>query len=94
MLWRPFDLDDVLDRLLTTLPPSTDLVALAQELADLEVVTVGTMAVLGIDGDQVFQAVHEANMSKLPLTRRDDGKILKSPNYQSADLEIARVVFA
>lgn len=63
---------------------------LAKELGDLEVVTVGTLDVLGIDGDEVFDAVHRSNMSKLgpdgkPI-RREDGKILKPDTYKPADL--------
>jgi predicted HAD superfamily Cof-like phosphohydrolase len=44
----------------------------------------------GWDFDEAFKRVHESNMSKLdeegkPI-RRQDGKILKGPNYQAPDL--------
>lgn len=62
----------------------------AKELADILYVTYGTAAAFGIDIDTVFNIVHESNMSKLgedgkPIYR-DDGKVLKGPNYKEADL--------
>jgi predicted HAD superfamily Cof-like phosphohydrolase len=64
---------------------------LAKELADLLVVTYGTARAFGIDIDAVFAEVHRSNMSKLgedgrPI-RRDDGKVLKGPNYSPADIQ-------
>lgn len=63
---------------------------LAKELADLLYVTLGTAELLGIPMSKTFAAVHESNMSKLgadgrPIFRKD-GKVLKGPNYQAADL--------
>ena len=62
----------------------------AKELADILYVTYGTAAVLGIDLDKAFDAVHKSNMSKLgpdgkPIYR-EDGKVLKGPNYQPPDM--------
>lgn len=62
----------------------------AKELADILYVTYGTAAAFGIDIDAVFDIVHESNMSKLgedgkPIYR-EDGKVLKGPNYKEADL--------
>ena len=41
--------------------------------------------------DETFTAVHESNMSKLDddgkPVRREDGKILKGPNYKAPDIE-------
>ena len=41
--------------------------------------------------DQAFLKVHISNMSKLgpngEVLRREDGKVLKGPNYQEADLK-------
>lgn len=67
--------------------PSTDmdLSKVAKELADLLYVVYGTAAAIGIDVDTVFAEVHRSNMSKVgengkPIYR-DDGKVLKGPNY-------------
>lgn len=63
---------------------------IAKELADLLYVTYGTALSFGIPIDEVFDAVHRSNMSKLvdgkPL-KREDGKVLKGPNYQPPQLE-------
>ncbi len=64
--------------------------ALAKELADLSYVVYGTAVEFGIDLDHCVVLVHESNMSKVgddgePLLR-DDGKILKGPNYAPPDL--------
>lgn len=63
---------------------------LAKELADLRVVVEGTELEFGIPGDEVYAEVHRSNMSKLgpdgkPI-RRHDGKVLKGPNYEEADV--------
>lgn len=59
---------------------------LLKELADLLYVTYGYAATFGWDLDEAFKRVHESNMSKLgedgkPI-RREDGKVLKGPNYK------------
>lgn len=69
----------------------SDFPNLAKELADLLYVTYGFAIELGIDLDEVFNAVHESNMSKLgedgkPIYR-EDGKILKGPGYQPPNIE-------
>lgn len=63
----------------------------AKELCDLLYVVYGTAATHGIDIDACFEAVHESNMSKLgpdgkPIYR-EDGKVMKGPNYFKANLE-------
>lgn len=68
-------------------PSKIDLAKMAKEAADLVYVVVGTCAAFGIDFDQVFKIVHESNMSKFPTTKRDDGKIMKGPNYKAPDIE-------
>jgi len=65
--------------------------ALAKELADLLYVVYGAAATYGIPIDEVFNRVHESNMSKLgengkPIYR-DDGKVLKGPNYKEPSME-------
>ncbi|MGD6750373.1 MazG nucleotide pyrophosphohydrolase domain-containing protein [Streptomyces sp. BH105] len=70
--------------------PVSQLEHLAKELADLLVVTFGTADLLGIPMGKAFAAVHASNMSKLgddgrPVLR-EDGKVMKGPNYQHADM--------
>lgn len=68
-----------------------DKAALTKELADLLYVTYGFAVTFGLPIDEVFERVHRSNMSKLgddgkPLYR-DDGKVLKGPNYQPPKLD-------
>jgi predicted HAD superfamily Cof-like phosphohydrolase len=63
---------------------------LAKELSDLLYVAFGTADLLGIPLDMAYAEVHESNMSKLgedgkPVLR-EDGKVLKGPNYREADM--------
>jgi predicted HAD superfamily Cof-like phosphohydrolase len=69
-----------------------DITKIAKELADLLYVTYGCADMLGIPLDDVFEEVHQSNMSKLddagnPVFR-EDGKILKSKNYREADVKV------
>lgn len=64
-----------------------------KELTDIQVVISGTSVELKPleKLDEAFKRVHESNMSKLdedgePIIR-EDGKILKGPNYFEPDLE-------
>ncbi len=62
-----------------------------KELADLVYVCYQYAANMGWDLDEAMYRVHESNMSKLdnegkPVTR-EDGKVLKGPNYQPPNLE-------
>lgn len=73
-------------------PEDLDKNKVAKELADLLYVTYGTAASFGIDIDKVFKEVHRSNMSKLgedgkPIYR-EDGKVLKGPNYSEAQIEL------
>lgn len=72
----------------------------AHELADLVYVTIGLEAAarelagdLGIDLNAAITAVHEANMSKRypdgTVLYRQDGKVLKGPNYRPPDMSAA-----
>ena len=70
--------------------PVDQKVALTKELCDILVVVYGTAVALGLPIDAAFNRVHESNMSKLgndgkPVLR-EDGKILKGPNYKEPDL--------
>ena len=62
-----------------------------KELADLVYVCYQYAANMGWDLDEAMHRVHESNMSKLdeygkPIYR-DDGKVLKGPNYAPPNLE-------
>ena len=64
--------------------------SLLKELCDLQYVLSGFAVTLGLPFDEAFKRVHESNMSKLgpegkPIYR-DDGKVLKGPNYKKPDL--------
>lgn len=61
-----------------------------KELADLIYVCYGYAATFGWNLDEAVKRVHESNMSKLgddgkPIYR-EDGKVLKGPNYKKPDL--------
>ena len=65
-------------------------VKLTKELVDLLYVTLGAGVALGLPLVEAFNEVHRSNMSKLgedgkPIYR-EDGKVLKGPNYQPAEL--------
>ena len=68
-----------------------DIVEIADALTDLLYVVYGTGHSFGIDLDKCFEEVHNSNMSKLgedgkPIYR-EDGKVLKGPNYWAPDLK-------
>ena len=61
-----------------------------KEACDLLYVVLGMFVEFGWDAEEAFSRVHESNMSKLgedgkPIYR-EDGKVLKGPNYKKADL--------
>lgn len=67
-----------------------DIVEVADALTDILYVTYGAGHAFGIDLDACFDEVQRSNMSKLgedgkPIYR-EDGKILKGPNYSEPDL--------
>jgi len=67
------------------------LIEVADALTDILYVTLGAGHAFGIDLDSCFEEVHSSNMSKLgadgkPL-RREDGKVMKGPNYREPNLE-------
>jgi len=68
-----------------------NLVDIADALTDILYVTYGAGHAFGIDLDACFHEVHLSNMSKLgpdekPIYR-EDGKVLKGPDYFDPDLE-------
>ena len=67
-----------------------DIVEVADALTDLLYVVYGAGHAFGIDLDECFMEVHESNMSKLgedgkPIYR-EDGKVLKGPDYFEPNL--------
>ena len=68
-----------------------NVVEVADALTDLLYVIYGAGAAFGIDLDACFKEVHSSNMSKLmpdgTILRREDGKVLKGPNYFVPDLK-------
>lgn len=87
------EVDEVLQELPVYRPGGgkMDKAAFTKELADLLYVVYGCAVTFGLPIDEVFDRVHASNMSKLgddgkPLYR-EDGKVLKGPNYKKPDLE-------
>lgn len=67
-----------------------NLVEVADALADLIYVVHNVAVFCGLPMNQVFDEVHDSNMSKLgedgkPILR-EDGKVLKGPNYRQPEL--------
>ena len=61
-----------------------------KELGDLLYVVLGFAVTFGIPLDVVFDRIHKSNMSKVgddgkPIYR-EDGKVIKGPNYRPPDL--------
>lgn len=70
---------------------TNDIVEIADALADIIYIACGTAVAYGIPLDRVFAEVHRSNMSKLgedgkPIYR-EDGKVLKGPNYTPPDVK-------
>lgn len=68
-----------------------DLIGVADALTDLLYVVYGAGHSFGIPLDKCFEEVHNSNMSKLgedgkPIYR-EDGKVLKGPNYWQPNLK-------
>ena len=64
--------------------------ACLKELTDLAYVCYQYAAAAGWDLDEALTRVHESNLSKLddnlrPI-KREDGKVMKGPNYKKANL--------
>ena len=71
--------------------PPDNLENLLKELTDLQYVVSGFAVVFGLPLQVAFNRVHQSNMSKLgddgkPI-KRDDGKVLKGPNYKEPNLK-------
>lgn len=64
-----------------------DLIGIADGLADLEYVVVGTAIAYGIPHEQVFQEVQRSNMSKSPLDSSNKGGKIEKQGYTPADVK-------
>ena len=78
------------------LPISATLVGLATEAMELIYATVGLLNNIGVDGQGIFDAIHEANMNKIDSelghVKKDyDGKILRPHGWKPAD--ISKVIY-
>lgn len=92
---RPGDADheDVKDFMLVEAlleDDEVDLVEAADALGDIDYVTQGANLVFGFPAEDVMNEIQRANMSKLgedglPIYR-EDGKIMKGPNYAPPDV--------
>jgi predicted HAD superfamily Cof-like phosphohydrolase len=64
-----------------------DLVSIADGIADLLYVVLGTAVEYGIDIEPIFNEVHRSNMTKFGGTKREDGKWLKPETYSPANIK-------
>lgn len=65
-----------------------DLVNVADAIADLMYVVLGTAVAYGIDIEPIFDEVHRSNMSKFIDGHEDEnGKWKKGPSYTPPDIE-------
>jgi predicted HAD superfamily Cof-like phosphohydrolase len=76
---------------------NNDLVEIADALGDIIYIAYGTGVAYGLPMDEIFNEIQRSNMSKLgedgkPIYR-EDGKVLKGPNYSKPDIKgiIARL---
>lgn len=68
---------------------------IAKQGADLVYLVVGVQQALGIPFDDVWDAVHESNLSKFADGEAqfdDEGRVIKGPNYKGPEERIARLV--
>jgi predicted HAD superfamily Cof-like phosphohydrolase len=68
-----------------------DLIEIADGIGDLLFTTYGTALAFGINADAVSREILRSNMSKAaedgtPILR-EDGKVMKGPNYSPPDLQ-------
>ena len=64
-----------------------DFVSAIDALCDTLYVTFGSAVSFGIDIEPFFREIHRSNMTKSGKHQRDDGKILKGPDYEPPNLE-------
>jgi predicted HAD superfamily Cof-like phosphohydrolase len=68
-----------------------DFIEVCDALGDMLYIIFGTAVSYGIPINEIFAEIHASNMSKLAedgtVIRREDGKVLKGPNYFKPDIK-------
>ncbi len=72
----------------------SDMVGVADGIADLLYVTLGTAVAYGINIDPIFETVHNSNMSKIGGEVRKDGKILKPEGWLDPTADIRSLLLS
>jgi predicted HAD superfamily Cof-like phosphohydrolase len=68
---------------------NSDIVEIADALADIIYIACGTAVSYGIPLDKIFDEVHRSNMAKLvdgKVLRREDGKVQKPVGWTAPDI--------
>lgn len=68
------------------------IVKITDALVDILYVTIGTAVSMGIDLDEMFEIVHNANMKKEGGAIRPDGKVLKPPGWIPPEKELLKAL--
>jgi len=58
-----------------------------KEMCDCMYVLKGMAVTFGWDLEEAFNRVHQSNMTKIPFSVTDDGKVQKGENYEPPNLE-------
>ena len=56
-------------------------------MCDCMYVLKGMAVTFGWDLEEAFNRVHQSNMTKIPFSVTDDGKVQKGENYEPPNLE-------
>jgi len=66
-----------------------DLIEIGDALGDMLYILCGTIIAHGFQDkmEAIFEEIQRSNMSKLDTDDREDGKVMKGPNYFKPDLE-------
>ncbi|WP_406698535.1 hypothetical protein V5E97_06600 [Singulisphaera sp. Ch08] len=80
-------MDEELSETITAIDDK-NLVEVADGLADLIYVAIGTAVAFGIDLRPVWDEVHGSNMAKAGGEKREDGKRLKPPGWTPPDIAL------
>ena len=84
--WLAESLPNVID-VIGTMPIDVDLSELADACGDLDYVVEGLRQTMGIIGAEVHDEIHRANMQKRRENFREDGKIIKGPDFVPPDIQ-------
>jgi len=74
------------------------LVDQADAMIDLAYFVIGTLVEMGVRPDNLFEIVHQANMSKVwpdgSVRRNPDGKIIKPPGWEGPEEKLAAEIIS